>query len=85
MITEIAHLTIDPAQADAFEAAVAAVSCVFRDAPGCRGMALEREIEDPACYRLRVAWISVDAHMVDFRNSEGFQRCRAAVGQVLRG
>jgi len=80
MITEIAHLTIDPARADAFEAAVASVADVFRRAKGCHGVALEREIEDPARYRLRVDWDSVEAHMVDFRNSPDFQLWRGAAG-----
>jgi len=77
MITEIAQITIDPAQAQAFEHAVAQASDIFRAAAGCRGMRLERMIEDPAKYTLRIQWDSVEDHMVTFRNSEGFQAWRA--------
>lgn len=80
MITEIAHITIDPAKAAAFEAAVADAAPAFRSAEGCHGMSLDRVIEDPAQYRLRVLWETVDHHMVTFRNSEGFQRWRALAG-----
>ncbi|WP_334184582.1 putative quinol monooxygenase [Novosphingobium sp.] len=84
MITEVAHLTIDPAQAEAFETAVTSVASVFRAAPGCHGMSLEREIEDPSRYRLMVRWETVDAHMVDFRNSPAFQLWRDAAGGFFK-
>ena len=80
MITEIAYLTIDPAQAAQFEQAVAQASSILRAAEGCRGMALERLIEEPAGYRLRVDWDSVDHHRVTFRQSEGFAQWRALAG-----
>lgn len=80
MITEIAYITIDPTKADAFEAAVASAASAFRAADGCHGMALERVVEDPAQYRLRVLWETVEHHMVTFRNSEGFQTWRGLAG-----
>lgn len=80
MITEIATLTIDPARAGDFEAAVAAAATHFRTAEGCHGMALERVIEDPSRYHLVVQWDSVEHHMVKFRESEGFRGWRALAG-----
>jgi quinol monooxygenase YgiN len=80
MITEIAQIYIDPARATDFEAAVALAAGVFQAADGCRGMRLERGIEDPAKYRLIVQWDSVEHHMVSFRNSDGFQTWRALAG-----
>jgi quinol monooxygenase YgiN len=79
MITEIASITIDPAQAATFEAAVAQAAPLFKSDPGCHGMALERIIEDPAQYRLLVQWDSVDAHMA-FRETPAFQEWRALAG-----
>jgi len=80
MITEIAALTIDPARAEEFEAAVASAQPFFQAAQGCRGMSLERVIEDPSRYRLIVQWDSVEDHMVTFRQSEAFQGWRSAAG-----
>jgi quinol monooxygenase YgiN len=80
MITEIAHLTIDPQNAVAFEAAVAQAASAFKTADGCHGMALEHLIEDPARYCLRVQWESVEHHMVTFRNSPAFQTWRGLAG-----
>jgi quinol monooxygenase YgiN len=79
MVTEIAEITIDPANAAAFEAAVTKAAPVFSAAVG-HAMALERIIEAPGQYRLLVEWESVDHHMVTFRESEGFQTWRGLAG-----
>ncbi|MGN6209674.1 antibiotic biosynthesis monooxygenase family protein [Asticcacaulis sp.] len=80
MITEIATLTIDPTRAADFEAAVAAAALHFKSAEGCHGMSLEKVIETPGLYNLRVLWETVDHHMVTFRNSDNFQQWRALAG-----
>ncbi|MEO6080616.1 MAG: antibiotic biosynthesis monooxygenase [Steroidobacteraceae bacterium] len=83
MITEIATITIDPAQAAAFEAAVAQAAPLFRGAEGCHGMALERGIEDAARYQLIVRWDTVEHHTVKFRESDGFRAWRQLVGSFF--
>ena len=80
MVTEIAVLTIDPAKAAEFEAAVAEAAPLFKAADGCQGMALERVIERPGQYRLVVQWRDVDAHMRGFRDSPAFAVWRALAG-----
>ena len=76
MIHEIASITIDPAKAADFETAVAKAKPHFEAATGFVSFALERSIEHPECYRLVVGWKTVEAHMVDFRNSDGFTAWR---------
>ncbi len=80
MVTEIALLTINPAQAADFEAAVAKAAPHFRVAKGCTGMALERVIENPSQYRLVVQWETLENHTRDFRESEDFKAWRALAG-----
>lgn len=80
MITEIAQLTIDPARATEFEAAVAQAVPHFRAAEGCHSLSLERVVEDPARYLLVVRWQSVEHHTEKFRNSESFQAWRKLAG-----
>ncbi len=80
MIYEVASLTIDPARAAEFEAAVASARPHFEAAKGFVSFGLKRVIENPACYQLLVEWESVEAHMVDFRASPGFQEWRALAG-----
>ncbi len=77
MIHEIATITIDPSRAAEFEAAVAQARPHFETAKGFVSFALQRSIEIPERYHLVVGWESVDAHMVDFRASAGFQAWRA--------
>ncbi len=80
MIYEIASITIDPENKIAFEVAVGKAATLFKAAKGCYAMKLECGIENPNQYRLVVEWESVDAHIVDFRESEAFQQWRALVG-----
>ena len=77
MIHEIATLTIDPTRAAEFETAVREARPHFEAAKGFVSFALERTIEAPEKYLLMVGWDSVEAHMVDFRESDGFQAWRA--------
>jgi heme-degrading monooxygenase HmoA len=80
MIHEIATIIIDPAQAADFESAVAQARPHFEAASGFVSFTLQKSIENAGRYLLIVGWESVDAHMVDFRNSEGFQVWRSLVG-----
>ena len=80
MIREIATLTVDPAAAAPFEAAVAEARPLFEGHPNCLSFALERVIERPGEYRLAVGWTSVAAHMELFRETPEFQRWRALAG-----
>ena len=80
MITEFAFLHIDPKARDAFEAAVEKAKPYFESAKGCLGMRLSSVMEQPGKYVLQVDWSSVEAHEVDFRSSDGFQKWRGLVG-----
>ena len=80
MIREIATLKIDPAKASEFEAAVREATPLFREAEGCGGMALDRVIEEPGTYLLRVRWKTVADHMETFRNSDAFAIWRDLAG-----
>lgn len=77
MIHEIATITIDPARAAEFEKAIAQARPHFEAAKGFISFALKRSIENPERYHLIIGWESVDAHMIGFRRSEGFQAWRA--------
>ncbi|MFV0491182.1 MAG: antibiotic biosynthesis monooxygenase family protein [Pseudorhodobacter sp.] len=80
MIREIATLTIDPANATPFEAALVKARPLFLAAQGCHGMHVERVIEVPGEYRLVVEWETVEAHTEIFRNAPAFQEWRALAG-----
>jgi quinol monooxygenase YgiN len=84
MITEVARIEIDPADAVAFEAAVGDAMRHFRVAPGCRSFRLDRSVDRPGHYQLVVDWDSVEAHMVDFRATDGFAAWRSLAGPFFR-
>lgn len=77
MVTEIAHLVIKSGEESDFEKKVALAKPFFLSAKGCHGVRLVRCIEHPNQYQLLVEWETVQDHMVDFRESEGFQQWRA--------
>jgi quinol monooxygenase YgiN len=85
MITEVATIMVDPARAEAFEAAITRAAAVIRAAEGSHSMALERVIETPGKYILLVEWDKVEDHMVTFRRSDGFKAWRALVGEYFVG
>lgn len=82
-VLEIADIRVKPENSAAFEAAVAEAVPLFRAAPGCESLRLERSIEQPGRYLLVVGWATIEAHTVDFRGSEAFTAWRGLVGQYF--
>lgn len=80
MFIEIAQIEIDPSRATEFEAAVASAEPHFHAAKGFKSFALMRSVERAERYRLMIGWETVDNHMVDFRNSDGFTAWRSLAG-----
>ncbi|MEH3144584.1 MAG: antibiotic biosynthesis monooxygenase [Methylobacterium frigidaeris] len=81
MVLEIARIEVKPGHESAFEAGVAKAAELFRRAKGCRGMELQRSVENPSHYQLMVRWETLENHTVDFRGSEDFQGWRALVSE----
>ena len=84
MITEVAKIEIYPEMAVEFEEAVAKAARFFRSAPGCRSFRLNRSVDTAGLYQLLVGWENVDAHMVDFRASAGFDGWRTLASAFFR-
>jgi heme-degrading monooxygenase HmoA len=83
MILEIAQIDVKTGSEEAFEAGVAKAAPLFRRAEGCRGMELQRSLENPSRYRLFVQWETLEHHTVRFRGSEDFQAWRGFVGHCF--
>ena len=81
MILEHADISIDPARAAEFEAAIAqGVNQVIHQAKGFQGYKVNRSIESPGRYILMIYWDTLEDHTVAFRGSEAFTQWRAIVG-----
>ena len=85
MIIEVARITIKDGQNEAFEAAVAKAVPIFNQAKGCKGLHLQRCIEEPNGYEVIIRWETLENHTVDFRESELFQQWRELVGPHFAG
>jgi heme-degrading monooxygenase HmoA len=80
MILEHAEFTIAEADAEKFEAAYAQAVELLGATEGFHGAHLHRGIERPGSYLLTVSWESLEAHTVNFRESERFPQWRALIG-----
>jgi quinol monooxygenase YgiN len=77
MILEHALLQVAPGRESAFREAMAEALPLIRSHPGCRGAQVQQQVEDPSVFLLLVQWVSVAAHLEDFRTSPLFATWRA--------
>ncbi|MEU5726884.1 antibiotic biosynthesis monooxygenase family protein [Micromonospora sp. NPDC047738] len=80
MVLEVALIDVKPGQEDAFAAAYTQAYPLLRGAEGCRSVRMTRGVESPSRFVLLVEWDSVEAHDVNFRQSERFPQWRALIG-----
>jgi len=80
MITEVASIRVKAGHEADFESAFRKAVDVFRQARGCKGIHLQKCIEEPDLYQAIIRWETLEAHTVDFRESELFQQWRDLVG-----
>jgi heme-degrading monooxygenase HmoA len=80
MILEVAVLSIAPGQRAQFEAAFGQARRIISAMPGFVSHQLQRSIETEGRYLLLVQWLTVEHHMVGFRQSPQFTQWRALLG-----
>ncbi len=85
MVLESAEILVKAGMEEQFEEGVRQATPLFQRARGCRGMRVERGIENPRAYRLLVQWETLEDHTVHFRASLDFQAWRALVGHCFDG
>jgi quinol monooxygenase YgiN len=84
MIIEIAKFEVQPGYVDAFTKAAQIGGDIFSKAEGCVAMELRPCVENPGSYRMIVLWRTLEDHIEKFRNSQGVQEWRAAIGPFLK-
>jgi heme-degrading monooxygenase HmoA len=85
MVLEVALIDITPGQEDAFAAAYAEAHPIVATTPGCRSVRMTRGIESPSRFVLLVEWVTVEAHLENFRATERFTQWRGLIGQYFAG
>jgi heme-degrading monooxygenase HmoA len=76
VIVEHALLHVTPGRHEEFETSLARALPIIESAPGCHGVEVRRQVEDPSTYLLLVRWSSVAVHQ-EFRASDLFESWRA--------
>lgn len=82
MITEIAILIINPAEAERFEQTYRDVVHILQRQPGYQSDKLMRAIEHPEQYILTVEWGSVEDHM-RFVDAPDYSDLDGALGEFV--
>ncbi|GAB3079736.1 antibiotic biosynthesis monooxygenase family protein [Micromonospora schwarzwaldensis] len=85
MVLEVALIDVTPGHEDDFAAAYAQARPVLAEAQGCRSVRMTRGVESPTRFVLLVEWDSVEAHDVNFRQTERFGRWRGLIGPYFAG
>ena len=76
---------IDVTDAEGFAAAYRQARDVLAGTAGCRSVRMTRGIESPERFVLLVEWDSVQAHEVNFRQTERFTSWRGLIGPWFSG
>lgn len=77
MILEVAILKIKPDEMSTFESVFPKAEGIVSSIPGYLSHELQRCVETTGKYHLLIRWESIDAHVVNFRQSPKFQEWRA--------
>jgi heme-degrading monooxygenase HmoA len=77
MILEAAILNIRPGREAEFEAAMTKARPLIEATEGFVSIVVRRCIETPNRYLLLVSWRSLEAHTVEFRQSQRYEEWRA--------
>lgn len=79
VILEMAVLDIKPGQSQAFEKAMTKARPLIEASEGFQRMEVRPCIETENRYLLLVCWDSLEAHSIGFRQSERYEKWRAAL------
>jgi heme-degrading monooxygenase HmoA len=85
MVVEIARFRIQADRGDEFVAAYREARELLAATDGFRSARMTRGVESPADFVLIVEWESLEAHTVNFRESDRFPRWRALLGPFFDG
>ncbi|MCW2812095.1 MAG: Antibiotic biosynthesis monooxygenase [Friedmanniella sp.] len=83
MVLEVA--LIDVTDAKGFEAAYRQARPGLAGTEGCRSVRMTRGLESPNRFVLLVEWDSVEAHEMNFRQTDRFAQWRGAIGPFFAG
>jgi len=85
MITEVAIFMAAAGKEDELGAGIRRGLTIIHQQAGCISATVTRCIEQPERYMLRVEWVSLEAHTVDFRSGPLFPQWRSNIAGLFAG
>ncbi len=85
MVTEVALINAAPGKEKELGMGIQRGLAVIRQQAGCISATVTRCIEQPERYMLRVEWVSLEAHTVDFRGGPLFPQWRSNIAGLFVG
>lgn len=79
MITEHTLLDVIPGRETEFVEAMERAKALIAASPGFLSLRVERGVERPSCFLLRVEWERLEDHTEGFRGSPAYEQWRAAL------
>ncbi len=80
MVLEVADITVQPGSEPDFAAAYRAAREILVATSGCQSVRMTQGVETPTRFVLLVEWDSVEAHEVNFRQTDRFVQWRGLIG-----
>ncbi len=80
MVLEVALIDVQDGTAEQFASAYRIAREILLSTPGLRSARMTHGIERPTRFVLLVEWDSVEAHEVNFRQTDRFGRWRGLIG-----
>ncbi len=84
-VLEVVRIQVDPAQKSEFEAAIAQAYQCLQVTEGYLSHRLLHCVETEGSYLLQIEWVSLAAHLVNFRQSPQFEQWRGLIGSYFVG
>lgn len=84
MVLEVATVELHEGSGDEFVRVMPTAFPILAGTPGYRRHELHRGVERPDVFTLLVWWDTLEAHTVNFRQSERFPAWRAVWGHLLK-
>jgi heme-degrading monooxygenase HmoA len=79
VVLEVALIDVQDGTAEQFASAYRSAREILRETPGVRSIRMTHGIERPTRFVLLVEWDSVEAHDLNFRQTDRFRRWRALI------
>ena len=84
MVTEIAQIEVLDDTGEHFLTTLHNSIHLLEETPGFISIKIRRQVENDNIFYLLIDWVTLDAHLINFRNSDNFILWRKALGKFFK-